>query len=111
MTLFTQMSESQLLSTGFALFMYFLHDSYAQRFRKMLSIGQYENREMAELFFKQYVDDPLSYQGAMFGLLIQAGLLKKEKPDIMALHFLHRFIFCWNYVIANRSVSRKHRIC
>lgn len=93
MTLFAQMSESQLLSTGLALFSYFLHDSYVQRFRKMLSIGQFENREMAELFSKQYVDDPLSYQGAMFGLMIQTGILKEEKPDIMALHFFAPIYF------------------
>lgn len=91
--MFAQMTEEQLISTGMGLFTYFLHDSYVQRFRKMLCIGQYENQEMAELFSKQYVDDPLSYQGAMFGMLMQAGVLKVEKPDIMALHFFAPIYF------------------
>jgi len=48
---------------------------------------QFNNPELAELFTKQYADDPLSYQSAMFSVLSGSGVLKKENPNVMALQF------------------------
>ncbi len=84
---FADVSEDGLVKMGMGLFMYFLHDEYVQKFRKMLTIEQFGNPELAELFTKQYSDDPLSYQSAMFAMLSAKGVLKEEKPDVMALQF------------------------
>ena len=72
---------------GTTLFSYFLHDDYASRFRKMLTIEQFHDEELAALYDKQYVTEPLSYQGMMLAMLTGQGLLKHENTDIMALHF------------------------
>jgi AcrR family transcriptional regulator len=85
--LFADLSEEALIQMGTNLFLYFLHDEYVSKFRKMLTIEQYHSQELAMLYTKQYADDPLSYQGAMFHLLAQSGALKPENPQIMALHF------------------------
>ena len=84
---FSAVSEEELVKMGMGLFMYFLHDEYAQKFRKMLTIEQYGNKELADLFTKQYADDPLSYQSAMFAMLSANGVLKEENPNVMALQF------------------------
>jgi len=84
---FTAVSEDMLVNMGKRLFIYFLHDDYVCKFRKMLTIEQFHNKELASLFTKQYVDDPLSYQSAMLALLTQAGVLRQEERKIMALHF------------------------
>jgi len=84
---FAEVSEDGLVKMGMGLFMYFLHDEYAQKFRKMLTIEQFGNPELAELFTKQYYDDPLSYQSVMFAMLSANGVLKAENPDVMALQF------------------------
>lgn len=62
-------------------------DEFTRKFRKMLTIGQYHNKQFAALFTKQYTDDPLTYLGKLFGLLMQAGVFKPEDPGIMAVHF------------------------
>lgn len=85
--LFSEISEEQLVQMGLGLFSYFLHDEYASKFRKMLTVEQFRNPELSLLYQKQYVDDPLSYQGAMFAMLSANGFLIGENSDIMALHF------------------------
>lgn len=85
--IFSDVSEDELVKMGVGLFMYFLHDEYAQKFRKMLTIEQFNNKELAELFTKQYADEPLSYQSAMFAMLSANGVLKEQNPNVMALQF------------------------
>ncbi|SMC85752.1 TetR/AcrR family transcriptional regulator [Papillibacter cinnamivorans] len=86
-SLFTSMSEEQLVQTGKILFGYFLHDEYAANFRRALSMEQYRSPKLPALYAKQYIDDPLSFQGALFGMLIQTGNLLPEDPGVMALQF------------------------
>lgn len=84
---FSAISEERLVKMGTELFLYFLHDEYVCKFRKMLTIEQFHNEKSADLYSRQYIEDPLSYQSAMFVLLMQAGTLRQENADIMALHF------------------------
>ena len=85
--IFLAVSEDQLVQMGTTLFCYFLHDDYASKFRKMLTIEQFHDMDLSLLYQKQYVDDPLFYQTAMFSLLSTNGFFLQESPDIMALHF------------------------
>ena len=84
---FSEVSEDELVKMGLGLFMYFLHDEYAQKFRKMLTVEQFSNPELAELFTKQYAEYPLSYQSAMFATLSTKGILKDCDPKVTALQF------------------------
>ncbi len=84
---YKHISEEQLIAIGSGLFMYFLHDDYTRRFRKMLTIEQFHDRKLADVYMKQYVDDPLTYQGMLFGLMVTSGVLKTDNVDIMTLHF------------------------
>lgn len=84
---FMKISEEQLINVGIGLFSYFLHDEYTCKFRKILTIEQYHNPHLANIYVKQYLDDPLSFQGAMFSLFVQAGFMIPEDSQIMALHF------------------------
>ena len=62
-------------------------DDYNKRFRKMLTIEQFNNKELADIYTKIYVDDPLAYQSMLLGMVAQAGLLKTDNVEIMTLHF------------------------
>ena len=85
--IYKNISEEQLIALGNNLFLYFLHDDYTRRFRKMLTIEQFHDRQLADVYMKQYVDDPLSYQGMLLGLMVSAGVLQAESIKIMTLHF------------------------
>ena len=83
--IYAEVSESSLMGKG--LFIYFLHEEYTKLFRKMLTLEQFHNAELSELYSRQYFDDPLKYQSDLFALLIGKGIFKEENADIMALHF------------------------
>lgn len=102
---FSAVSEDDLVKMGMGLFMYFLHDEYEQKFRKMLTVEQFGNKELADLFTKQYADDPLSYQSAMFSLLTANGILKEENPNVMALQFYAPI--CMALTICDRHPERE----
>lgn len=85
--MFTDISEDMLVQMGIGLFRFFLHDDYAVKFRKMLTLEQFRNGELSELYSKQYVDDPLNYQSSVFALISASGGFINADPNIMALHF------------------------
>ena len=86
-SIYKSMSEDQLLKLGREFFLYFLHDDYNRKFRKMLTLEQFHDNDLAKLYSKIYVDDPLSYQGMLFGFMVTAGILKTDNVQIMTLHF------------------------
>ena len=85
--IYKEISEDRLLKTGRDLFLYFLHDDYTRKFRKMLTLEQFHDAELAKIYSKLYVDDPLSYQGMLFGFMVTSGVLKTDNVQIMTLHF------------------------
>jgi len=85
--LFMGISEDALIEIAKNLFFYFLHDEFSCKFRKMLTIEQYHNSFLASLYVKQYIDDPLFFQGEMFTRFVQAGFMTGENPSLMALDF------------------------
>ncbi len=84
---YEHMDEDHLVQLGNNLFLYYLHDSYTKRFRKMLTLEQFKDKELAKVYSRQYFDNPLSYQGMLLGLLVAQGLLVTDAVPIMALHF------------------------
>jgi len=85
--LYKNASEDELVKMGNGLFSFFLHDEYECKFRKMLTIEQFSDKELAKLFTNQYYDEPLKYQGGLLHFLIMQGKLKDDDADIMALQF------------------------
>ena len=84
---YKNISEDELVKIGLGLFTFFLHDEYESKFRKMLTIEQFSDKGLAELFSKQYFDEPLKYQSGLFHLLMTQGKIKNEDVSIMALQF------------------------
>ena len=84
---FGNMDEDRLVKLGMDLFKYFLHDSYTKRFRKMLTLEQFQNKELAKVYSQQYIDMPLTYQGMLLGLLVAQGLLVTVNVPVMTLQF------------------------
>jgi AcrR family transcriptional regulator len=84
---FMNINDEKLIEIANGLFLFFLHDDFTCKVRKLLKIEQYKNKELAARFVKQYIDEPLTYHSMLFGMLAGAGLLIDENPQIMALHF------------------------
>ena len=80
-------SEDEIVALAVRLFLYFLHDDNERKFRKMLTIEQFNNKELAAVYTKQYMEFPLAYQSAVFGLMVSAGVTIPENAQIMALQY------------------------
>ena len=85
--IFAKISEDELVKLGIGLFSFFLHDEYECKFRKMLTIEQFSNAELAEMFSNQYINEPLKYQTGLFQMILVQGQMKVEDAEIMALQF------------------------
>ncbi len=85
--IYKTMDEDNLVKLGINLFKYYLHDSYTKRFRKMLTLEQFKDKELAKVYSQQYFDNPLSYQEMLLGMLVAQGLLAADDVPIMTLHF------------------------
>ncbi len=80
-------SEDVMVQMGMSLFSFFLHDEYTRKFRKMLTLEQFGDPDLAQLLSRQYIDDSLKYQSAMLAMLCEKGVLKGDDPYVMALQF------------------------
>ena len=85
--IYKNMDEDHLVKLGTDLFTYYLHDSYTKRVRKMLTLEQFKNKELAKVYSGQYFDMPLSYQGMLLGLLVAQGFLSADDVSVMTLQF------------------------
>lgn len=69
------------------LFMFYLQDDVAAKFRKMLMIERYHNPELNELFENLFMGGAVKHEEKIFSDLIDAKIIKKENPHIIALRF------------------------
>lgn len=63
---------------------YILHDPYVRNGRRLLTIEQFQNPQMAELQTKQSYSDILQYFTGLITFLIRKGMLAGEDAEIMA---------------------------
>ena len=63
---------------------YILHDPDISRSRKMLTIEQFQNSELAKLQTKQNYSDVMHYFTGLVRFLIRQGVLAEDDPEIMA---------------------------
>ena len=68
-------------------FRFWTEDAFASHFRKMLTLEQYRNKEMAELYSQCIVTGPVVYMEDLFRELIQKGVLKEEHPRQLAVEY------------------------
>lgn len=69
------------------LFVFYLQDDVAAKFRKMLMIERYHNPELNAIFEDLFIDGAVRYEEKIFSDLIEAKIIKKENPHIIALRF------------------------
>ncbi|MDD4838684.1 MAG: TetR/AcrR family transcriptional regulator [Synergistaceae bacterium] len=74
-----------------AQFHFLTEDEFAGNFRKMLTLEQYKNPEITELYQKCFVSGPVSYIEDLFREMMERGILSKNDPKQLALEFYAPF--------------------
>ncbi len=80
-------SMETIIEIAINLFVFYLQDDVAAKFRKMLMIERYHNPELNELFENLFMDGAVRHEEKIFSDLIDAKIIKKENPHIIALRF------------------------
>ena len=85
---FTKEQENMTPETAVQKFLgqirYILHDPQISRARKMLTIEQFQNAQMAQLQTKQSYTDVMRYFTGLIRFLIRQGRLEAHDPELMA---------------------------
>lgn len=76
-----------IVDFAIALFMFYLKDEVASKFRKMLIIERYHNSELNQLFEDLFINGAIEHEEKIFSELIDAKIIKKDNPHIIALRF------------------------
>lgn len=76
--------ESELEETVLEIFRFFFEDPWNVRFRRLLTVGQFEDAKTGELYNKLYCQYPLNVQTSIFQSLVQEGILLGD-PETLAL--------------------------
>lgn len=80
-------TEDELIEVANALFLFYLQDNAAAKFRKMLMIERYHNPELNQLFEDLFIDGAAAHEEKIFSDLMDANVIKRDNPHIIALRF------------------------
>ena len=94
--LYGTITIDQLLGLSRQIFLFYLKDEFASRFRRMLAIEQYRNREIYEGYRGIFMNAAITYQTALFGEMIQRGIFNGHDPEAMAVNFYAPIFFLLN---------------
>lgn len=80
-------TTEKIVEFAIALFMFYLKDDVVAKFRKMLMIERYHNSELNQLFEDLFINGAIEHEEKIFSDLIEAKIIKKDNPHIIALRF------------------------
>ena len=66
---------------------FWTEDDFAQNFRKMLTLEQYRNEEMAKLYQSCIAAGPVAYMENIFSQMMADGNMKKADSKLLATEF------------------------
>lgn len=70
-----------------AQFRFWTEDVFASDFRKMLTLEQYRNTEMAQWYNNCMTKGPVAYMADIFREMMKGGVLERADPELLAVEF------------------------
>jgi TetR/AcrR family transcriptional regulator, biofilm operon repressor len=84
---YMNVTEKTLVTISKGIFLYFLKDDFASKFRRMLTIEQYRSTQAGDVFQSFFIDGVLKFEKTLFeNMMKQNGFIECD-PYVMALHF------------------------
>lgn len=84
---YENISADSIKSFALAQFEFWVEDEFASDFRRMLSLEQYRDAEMAELYNSCITTGPVEYLEDIFRQMMAVGVLEKGEPKQLAIEF------------------------
>ena len=80
-------TEEQLIEVANGLFLFYLQDNVAAKFRKMLMIERYHNPELNKLFEDLFIGGAVAHEEKIFSDLMDSKVIKRDTPPIETYRF------------------------
>ena len=77
-----------------------INNEIVLKFRRLLTIEQFRNPELQDIFIELFIDRPMMYQEKVFEFLLESGVLKGGTANMMAMEFFSPF-FMMQYKLQN----------
>lgn len=84
---YEHISTDTLEQLCYGLFDFYLNDPIVSKYRKMLTIEQYANSDVAKIYQDTFINGALDHETRLFRELIDRDLFVDIDPYIIALHF------------------------
>jgi len=78
---------STITDLAVGMFMFYLRDDVASRFRRMLQIERYRNPEINRVYEDLFLNEAVAYEEQIFAELIKSGVIRQEEPHLVAIRF------------------------
>lgn len=99
--------DEQFFKKSAVIFKFYLEDEYIVKFRKLLTIEQFNDSKIADLYNKLFIDDILDFQTRVFTILMNANIFVKKDPYTLALQFYSPvFLLFYKY----ENITDKERL-
>lgn len=85
--IYMNITEEALIQSASGLFLYFLKDDFAAKFRRLLTIEQFRDGAVGTTFQEFFINNCLDYNSALFSQMMQKNGFRTCNPYVMALHF------------------------
>lgn len=108
--LFCRSSAENLKAYMQSQFYYWTRDEIACNFRRMLTLEQYRNPDMTQLYQKVLAGGPVRYVEDLFREMITQGTLRNGGPKQMAVEFFAPFYLLLSISDAASKTEEKDRI-
>lgn len=93
---YRNITTEELLELSKRIYLFYLKDEFVARFRRMLAIEQYQNREIYEVYRDIFMESSITYQSTLFGEMIRQGGFRKVDSEVMAINFYAPIFFLLN---------------
>lgn len=84
---FMQVDDAMLTAMAKDVFLYFLSDNFAARFRRLLTMEQYRSARANEAYRAFFIENALNFQSSLFAQMMAGGAFINCDPAVMAMQF------------------------
>lgn len=85
--IYMQVTEDNLIDIAEKIFLYFLKDEFASKYRRMLTMEQFRSTVAGDAFQNFFIDGSIGFESKLFESMIKKGAFIDCDPYIMAIHF------------------------
>ncbi|MDD4508876.1 MAG: TetR/AcrR family transcriptional regulator [Eubacteriaceae bacterium] len=74
-------------------FLFYLKDPFVSKYRRMLSLEQFHDSSLSDMYRQFFMEDAITYQTAVFKQLVAAGAFIPVDPKVIAVAFYAPIFF------------------